>query len=232
MRILFNLFVSSTARAAGVQQSIRVCYSLAQSGAQVFLHICTWAFSSKSELLEFFGFEDIENFHVCFYPNPFKPAAYVHPFNQASGGKLSFLWGAFFHCLRVCQLLFTSEKKQYDILLLRGARFPLLYILAKPFLNLTIIFEAHEIVYLNQVSEEEVYQTKKLIDLERVVYRRADGVIAISNTLRELLETRWGKVDKIKVLPAGATPFKSDPLSPSAYRTTDQGLFCRQLLLF
>lgn len=206
MRILFHLYIPSRLQAAGIQQSIRVCYYLSKMGATVHLHVCTWFFKNKMELLDFFGLKDLDNFHVFFY---------WHPFKNTKNNKLLRNWGNVFHFLRFLKLLLTSEKMKYDVYFARGFRFPALHILFKSILRYKVVFEFHEIIYLNNVSEDKIYKTEKKIDFEKFCYLNADGVIAISSSLKNLAEKKWGERTNITVIPSGTILFKSDPLLPN-----------------
>lgn len=211
LRIAFNLYMAADARSAGVQQSIRVCAALAQAGASVTLHLCTGTFSSKQDVLDFFGFKAIPTLDIRFYANPFS-AENAHPFAAPTGALGVALWGLLFHIWRVVKLVFSAEKHDYDILWLRGERFPLFYLLFKRFFPFRCIYEFHEIGYLNHVPERELLTTQPRFDFARWIYHNADGIIVISETLRQLLAAKWGRVSPLTVIPSGATLFESSPL--------------------
>lgn len=203
MNVLFHVYIPFTPKAAGIQQTIRVCYYLAKMGNAVSLHVCSWYFRNKEELLDFFGFENRDNFQVYLYSNPFK---------RIKKDKFHEAWGALFHLRRFFRLLFTSEKTKYDVFFARGYRFPSLHIGFKKILKYKIVLEEHEIIYLNNISEGRIFEIEKKVDFERYSYLNADGVIFISNSLRYLVERRWGKVPFVTVIPSGAMLFRSDPL--------------------
>jgi glycosyltransferase involved in cell wall biosynthesis len=203
MRVLFHVFIPAEPRAAGVQQSLRVAYYLARVGAVVSVHIGTWYFKDKQHLLDFFGFDDLENFRVFFYRSP------LQSFQQ---GRLAAGWGVLFHLFRFFKLLLTSEKKRYDVFFARGHRFPALHVLFRRFLGYKVVFEFHEILYLQNLPESKLLAAGKRLDFERFTYQKADGVIAISRTLKDLAEKKWGPVPLATVIPSGGILFESQPL--------------------
>jgi glycosyltransferase involved in cell wall biosynthesis len=199
MDLLFHAFVPGTPRAAGTQQSIRVCYFLAHSGIRVHLHLASWFFRDRAHLLEFFGFDDEPNFHV-----------YLYPINKDS--RWAKLQGSLWHLKRLLSLLFTGENRRYDVFFARGHRFPALHVMLRRLLRYKVVFELHEIIYLDHVAEDELLSTTKLLDFERYCYRHADGVIAISAALKQLAEEKWGPRKAVTVIHSGAMPFESEPL--------------------
>lgn len=203
MRILFHVFIPSSPRAAGIQQSIRVAYYLAKKGARVSVHAGAWYFKDKRELLDFFGFDDLPDFQVHFYPNPLK---------CFKNEKLVFGWGFVFHLYRFLKLLLSREKSDYDVFFARGHRFPALHVFFKPVLKYRVVFEFHEILYLDKAPEEQIYTKRKRLDFEQYSYKKADGVIAISHALKELAERKWGRARRITVIPSGGVLFESRPL--------------------
>ena len=203
MRILFHVYIPYTPRQAGIQQPIRVCYYLAKRGLNVSLHICSWSISNRTQLLDFFGFEDLDNFEIHCYKNPFK----IH-----QSPILLSVWGAVFYLRRFFSLLLTSEKKKYDVFFARGYRFPALHIFFKSFLKYKIVFEIHQVLYLDNTPEDKINDVTKRIDYERFSYRNADGVIAISESLKSFVEDRWGRVSRVTVIPSGGILFRSKPL--------------------
>jgi glycosyltransferase involved in cell wall biosynthesis len=203
MRILFHVYIPSTPRAAGIQQTIRVAYYMARVGAHVSLHVGSWYFKNKQELLEFFGFADHKNFEVFFYRNPLQ--RFNHP-------RLAYAGGSIFHFLRLVKLLLTSEKKRYDFFFARGHRFPAFHVFFRPVLKYRVVYEIHEILYLENALEEELLTLQVRPDFERYTYCNADGVIAISHALKKLAQAKWGAPAKITVIPSGGILFPSNPL--------------------
>ena len=217
-RVLFNLYAASTPRAAGVQQSVRTCYFLALAGATVELHICTQFFRAKSELLRFFGLEDLANFEVRFYTSPFSARRELSVFGPAGAGRplwaLNYLWGALFHLRRILRLAFRRGRGRRDLIFLRGHRFPAFYVALRRLLGLTAVYELHEISYLDNIVESQLLAKRVALDFERYAYRHADGVVFISHTLRKLAQGKWGPVRKGIVLSSGARRLDCEPLPP------------------
>ncbi len=203
MRILFHVYIPLTPRAAGIQQSIRVCYYLAKVGVSVSLHVCSWYFNQKQDLLDFFGLDDHKNFEVVFYKNPF---------GKMKNRRLLFWYGFIFHFYRLFKLLLTKEKNKYDVFFARGHRFPCFHIFLKRILRYKIVYEVHEIIYLDKVAEEDLDKVNKNIDFEKYAYLKADGAIFISDCLRKFVEKRWGAVNPVITIPSGAILFESDSL--------------------
>jgi glycosyltransferase involved in cell wall biosynthesis len=120
-----------------------------------------------------------------------------------------------FHLWRALKLVFSAEKHAYDILWLRGERFPLFYLACKQFFPFRCVYEFHEIGYLNHVPEQELLATQPRFDVARWIYRKADGIIVISETLRQLMTAKWGRKTPLTVIPSGATLFEIAPLPPT-----------------
>jgi glycosyltransferase involved in cell wall biosynthesis len=200
-----------------------MCYYLANAGAKVHLHICTQFFSTKEELLRFFGLADLTDLHTYFYFSPFARRVDLPLFSNPDGTRLrrflKYSWGALFHLRRIVSLAFRRQRASAEILFLRGHRFPTLYILLKRLLSLTAVYEIHEISYLNNVREPDLLSKKVMLDFERLSYRGADGIVFISQTLKDIVEKKWGTVKKAIVLPSGARVVNVAPLPADAELT-------------
>ncbi|MDW7710952.1 MAG: glycosyltransferase [Deferrisomatales bacterium] len=199
MELLFHAFVPGEPRAAGTQQSVRVCYFLARNGVRVHLHLASCFFHDRAHVLEFFGLED-------------EPNLLLYLYSIRQGGRLAKLQGSWWHLRRLLTLLLTGEKRRYDVFFARGHRFPALHVMLRRVLGYKVVFELHEIIYLDRVPEERLLSETRLLDWERYSYRHADGVIAISETLKDLAERKWGRRQTITVIPSGAVTFESRPL--------------------
>lgn len=203
MQILFHFYVPGNLHAAGNLQSFRVCYFLAKVGAHVHLHVCLGARSTREELLAFFGFEDLERLHITTYRRPFGPGA---------PDLLEKAWGAYFHTRRLITLLFTREKRRYDVFLARGNRIPGLHVLFRRLLGYRVVYEVHGLHTFHDAVEGDVEPSRFGPDLEGHAFRHADGVIAISQSLLELATRRWGKPRAATVIRSGAEAVPSAPL--------------------
>jgi glycosyltransferase involved in cell wall biosynthesis len=203
MRFLFLINIPVSARPAGIQQSIRVCHQLAKSGEIVHAHICSKPFRNQNELLSFFGLSHVESLQWHFFPHPFRNIQ-IRLFHR--------MWGYLFFLVQLLKLIMTNQRSHYDFFFTRGNYFPAGFIFLKRFFNFRIIYELHEISYLNNVQEEDLLKKNKFIDTEKYSYLHADSVIVISNTLKDLAERKWGKVQYITVIPSGCILFDSNVL--------------------
>ncbi len=206
VRILFHVFITGTPRAAGNQQTIRVAYYLARAGAEVTLYVGTWYFRSSAELMSFFGFTECERFNVVIQATPK---------TENAKGRAAQFRGAMFHLGRLMRLLFTSESRKYDVFFARGYRFPSLHVFFRRLLGYKVVFELHEIKYLDKVPEEQLFSVSPVLDFERYTFLNADGRLAITQTLLDFATKKWGAAEPAKVIHSCAIPFASDPLPQS-----------------
>jgi len=204
LRILFHAFIAATPRAAGNQQTIRVAYYLARAGANVTLYIGTNYFGTRQELMEFFGFEECEGFEVFILQTP----AWV----SSRGHIARKVWGMVFHSRRLFRLLFTNEKRRYDVFFARGFRFAALHVFFKRWLGYKVVYELHEIIYLDKVPEDQLFELQPRVDFERYAYLNADGRLVISRALLEFATRKWGKATPARVIHSCAIPFESSPI--------------------
>lgn len=203
MSILFHVFIPGIPRAAGNQQTIRVAYFLARAGADVTIYIGTWYFRTADELRAFFGFAECDRFNVVIQ---------AIPRIESPKSKYAALRGAWFHLQRLLRLLFTSESRQYDVFFARGYRFPSLHVFFKRWLGYKVVFELHEIKYLDKVPEEDLFSVKPIVDFERYTFLNADGRLAIAQTLLDFACRKWGSAEPTRVVHSCAIPFDSEPL--------------------
>lgn len=202
LRMLFHLFVGRAPRAAFVQQTVRVAATLAKQGADVALYVCSREFETKQQLLDYFGLEDSPLLHVVCQPMGLPDDASYKAVKRR---------GLRWHAGRMMKLLLTDESSRYDVFFARGKGFPGLHALLKRLLSYKVIFEFHEIAYLDHVAEEDLLKRQPKIDFERTAYRRADGVIAITSPLLEIAARKWGPRDHTTVIPSGGVAFDSEP---------------------
>ena len=208
MRVLFHVFMPGIPRAAGNQQTIRVAYYLARAGATVTIYIGTWYFKTPQELNDFFGFNDCERFNVVIKPIP--------RFRNAKSRAVE-IRGAYFHLQRLLCLLFAGERRSYDVFFARGYRFPSLHVFFRRWLGYKIVFEIHEIKYLDKIPEELLFEVNPLIDLEKYTFLNSHGRLAITQTLLDFAVRKWGAADPARVVHSCAIPFDSEPL-PKAHK--------------
>jgi glycosyltransferase involved in cell wall biosynthesis len=199
---LFHVYMPHTPRAAGIQQSVRLSYYMARAGADVRLHLCTSYFKTREELLHYFGLGETGRWDVRLHLQPLR------------GERAGRLWGMVFHTGRLARLLLTREKRDHDVFFSRGHRFPGLHVLFRRWLGHRIVFEMHEILYLREVDERELFHAGRWLDFERYAYRHADGVVITTHSLKHVAERKWGARDRVTVIPSGAVPFPSAPLPP------------------
>jgi len=206
LRFLFHVFIADTPRAAGNQQTIRIAYYLARAGANVTLYVGTSYFGSRQDLMSFFGLNECDRFEVIIQRTPGR---------IKKSSKAQSRWGMIFHFRRLMHLLFTNEKHRYDVFFARGYRFPTLHVLLKQWLGYKVVFELHEIIYLDKVPEDSLFVAKPFIDFEKYTFLHADGRLAISQSLLDFADRKWGVVRPARAIHSCAIPFDSNPIPPN-----------------
>lgn len=203
MRILFHVYIADSPRAAGNQQTIRVAYYLARAGVDVTLYAGTWYFKTRQDLMRYFGFDECDRFDVIIQPTPTR-------INKSH--KAMRRWGMIFHFRRLFRLLLTNEKRDYDVFFARGFRFAALHVFFKRWLGYKVVYELHEIIYLDKVAEDQLFEIKPRLDFERYAYLNADGRLTISQSLLDFVSRKWGPVKPARVIHSCAIPFESEPI--------------------
>lgn len=203
LRVLFHVFIADSPRAAGNQQTIRVAYYLARAGADVTLYAGTWYFETRQDLMQYFGFNECDRFEVIIQQTPGR---------MNKSHKAMRRWGMIFHLRRLFRLLFTNEKSRYDVFFARGFRFAAFHVFFKRWLGYKVVYELHEIIYLDKVAEDQLFEIQPRLDFERYAYLNADGRLTISQALLDFVTRKWGSVRPVRAIHSCAIPFESEPI--------------------
>lgn len=156
-------------------QIINTCHALAETGIQVKLIAGMKRGYSKEDVLQFYGLPPHPNLELISLPM----------FRRESAGYLRFSWNGLFH---LSFLLFLLVRKAYPenhmVLFLRHIKLADFILRFKKILDIPVVFEAHEIFHLGTSNKNKREVIK---GLEYRVYRKADTIVSISQSLKEYL---------------------------------------------
>lgn len=157
-------------------QTIHTCHALARRGCEVVLGVARRPGVSANMVLDYFRLQPLPNLQFVFLPR------FIH---FAPGIVVSFQT-LFLHYLRdyvhkACErgeidLIYTRHLKVADFCLKQDFGIP-------------IVFESHEVFSLGQVDSPDKF--KRLFEQERHVYSRVQGLVTISNHLKDYLQTHF-----------------------------------------
>ncbi len=153
--------------------------------------------------MQFFGFDECERLEIIIQRIPAR-------LNDSH--KAMRRWGMLFHFRRLLHLLFSREKHRYTVFFARGFRFAALHVFFKRWLGYKVIYELHEIIYLDNVAEDQLFEIQPRIDFERYTFLNADGRLTISQTLLEFADRKWGIARPARTIHSCAIPFESMPI--------------------
>lgn len=176
MKIFYPYPEEFTFNKAREIQTIHTCHALARSGHDVVLGAARRPGASVETVLEYFRLKPLPNLKVVFLPR------FIH-FTRNFVVSFQTLY---LHYLRN-YVQKAREEGRIDVIYtrhLKVAEFCL-----KQRFGIPMIFESHEVFSLGQVDSPEKFQ--RLFDQENFVYSHVQGLVTISNHLKEYLETHF-----------------------------------------
>jgi glycosyltransferase involved in cell wall biosynthesis len=176
MRIFYPYPEEFTLNKAREIQTIHTCHALARQGCEVVLGAARRPGLGAEAILEYFHLAPHPNLKFVFLPR------YIH-FTRDLVVSFQTL---FLHCLgnyvrreqgaRRTDLIYTRHLKVAEFCLKAGFGLPL-------------VFESHEVFSLGQVDSPLKFQ--RLFDQEKFVYSRVDGLVTISDHLKDYLRQHF-----------------------------------------
>ncbi len=170
-------------------QIINTCHKLAQSGANVTLLTGLKKGFSEYDILKYYGLPSLQSFRITRLPI----------LRAEKKGLLRFSWNGVFHYSLLLYLFakrYTFERTFLYLRHLKLAHFLLKY---KKLLNISCLFEVHEIFYKNTISKNK----HKLKSTEIKVFKDIDKIICISRALKDCLINLDIPEEKIYIVPDG-----------------------------
>ena len=156
-------------------QVVHTCNALAKKGIEVTLMVGIKKGYPKERILEFYGVPEHPNLKVI--GMPIMRREQKRYFRFSSHGVFNFF-------LLVHLLFRRSYRDGETVLFLRHIKLAGFIMKLRKFLRNPIVFEAHELFHF---AVHHGRKRERIRELESKVYRRADGIISISRTIKEHL---------------------------------------------
>ncbi len=176
MKIFYPYPEEFTFNKAREIQTIHTCHALAKSGHEVVLGAARRPGVKSDTVLDYFRLKPLPNLKVVFLPR------FIH---LTRNFVVSFQ-SLYLHFLRN-YVRKAKEERQIDLIYTRHLKVAE-YCLKQQF-GIPIIFESHEVFSLGQVDSPEKF--RRLFEQENFVYSHVQGLVTISNHLKEYLETHF-----------------------------------------
>jgi glycosyltransferase involved in cell wall biosynthesis len=175
-------------------QIVNTCLAFAKKGIKVQLLVGIKKGYSTDEVLGFYGISQHPNLEVISLP--LLRHEYAH--------RLRLSWnGVFYFFLLLYLLSKTSRRELQTILFLRYLKLANFILRFKRVLNIPVLFEVHEIFHL---TTHNLKKKERLRDIESGVYSRADLVISISQSIKDVLVQMGIPTETIHVVHNGINP--------------------------
>ncbi|GAB5046713.1 glycosyltransferase family 4 protein [Thermodesulfovibrio sp. TK110] len=162
-------------------QIINTCYALSKMGLNVNLITGIKTGFSTKDLYQFYGLKPCETFKIIKLP--------ILRRQKAKYLKIS--WNGLFY-LFFLKFLYNSSKAKKCLIFLRHIKLARFLLNFKKFFKMPMIFEVHEIFYLNKKKQANLKQT------EIEIYKNMDALICISFKLKEFLIDNF-KINEKKI---------------------------------
>ncbi len=176
MKIFYPYPEEFTFNKAREIQTIHTCHALARLGCEVVLGAALRPGVASGDVLDYFRLQPLPNLKFVFLPR------YIH---LTSNFVISFQ-SLFLRCLRK-YILKTHAEGEIDVIYtrhLKVAEFCL-----KQNFGIPLVFESHEVFSLGQVDSPEKF--RRLFDQEKFVYSHVQGLVTISNHLKDYLQEHF-----------------------------------------
>lgn len=157
-------------------QTIHTCHAMARRGCEVILGAALRPGVTGEDVLEYFRLKPLPNLKFVFLPR------YIHFTNDfvISFQTLFLMYLRDYvqraHARGEISLIYTRHLKVAEFCLRQAFGIP-------------IVFESHEVFSLGQVDSPEKF--KRLFDQEKYVYSNVQGLVTISNHLKDYLQTHF-----------------------------------------
>ena len=176
MKIFYPYPEEFTFNKAREIQTIHTCHAMARQGYEVILGAALRPGVTGDMVLDYFQLKPLPNLKFVFLPR------YIH-FTQDFVISFQTLFLMYLrdyvlkaHARGEINLIYTRHLKVAEFCLHQNFGMP-------------IVFESHEVFSLGQVDSPEKF--KKLFDQEKYVYSNVQGLVTISNHLKDYLQTHF-----------------------------------------
>ncbi len=203
-RIIYIADIRFPMERANAIQSVNTCHALAEHGNEVFFLVRKMNDLTDEECLAYYGLKPHPDLHL-------------KRLKVINSGKSFFIWKMSFilsSLLTLLKLSFTSKKLIYFT---RDLRLAWIYRKISHFFRAKVIFEAHTINYRHFEEIHTLYSSMKLTEkrklrkkkrLENAVYKRMDGIIVITEHLKQQLIVDFSPKCEVIVVRDAAKPTK------------------------
>jgi glycosyltransferase involved in cell wall biosynthesis len=203
IRLIYITDIRFPMERANAIQTINTCHSLARRGIEVHLLVRKIDDKSDKECLNYYGLDSIKTLHL----NRLKV-----PKNSAKLMRFTFFFKSFF---RIVLLSLTRKKLIYYT---RDLKFAYVYSFIGKIFRAKTIFEAHTVSHRHTAEIHTLYNgSQKLAShedlrhkmiMEGKIYRKINGVIAITEHLKRQIQDDFNPKCKIKVVRDAADPLE------------------------
>lgn len=157
-------------------QTIHTCHALARQGNDVTLGVATSPGISGEKILEYFKLPALPNLKFIFLPR------YIH-FTRNFVISFQTLF------LQRLESYINSAKAEESIDVIYTRHLKVAEFCLRSNFQIPIVFESHEVFSLGHVDSPDKYQ--RLFQQEKYVYSHVQGLVTISNHLKEYLHSHF-----------------------------------------
>jgi len=141
------------------------------------------------------------------------PFLYIHQIpilRPDEPSLIRFSWNGIFNFFCFLKIKKLLNRNKYNAIYLRHLKLANFLLKFKRIFKVPFIFEAHEIFHLTTKNKGKVNRLKRL---EKFVYPNIDGLVTITNSLKEMIKVYFDVKCPIYVIPDGVDLEKFSPKS-------------------
>lgn len=188
MKIIYLGNINFPMRHARSIQIVNTCNALAKQGCEVFLLVRRTTNQSVEECLAFYGLQPHQNLTI--YRLPVIKSQRFYPFPQ----KVSY----YLSC--IVMVLFLVAREAPDVIYIRDLRLAQIFIKLRLLIRTRLYYESHSVSYLvflgfrgldSLTRSKHDKKIRRVRRLEEFVYRNVNGVIAITEHLKNMIREEF-----------------------------------------
>ncbi len=190
MRIIYPVSEGFDPRKARFHQIIQTSHALAKRGCEIDLIMGRNEFDLTADVLPYYSLEPHSNLHLHT----------VSMLRREGNQKIHVSWNGIFHFACLFKIRKMIKEKKYHALYTRHPNLADFFLAHRHSLKMPIIFEAHEIFHLTTERKDKIQRMKAQ---EARIYSKVDGIVAITQGLKNQLEKIFTISTQISVIPSG-----------------------------
>ncbi|MBP8699828.1 MAG: glycosyltransferase family 4 protein [Syntrophorhabdaceae bacterium] len=190
MRIIYPVSEGFDPRKARFHQILQTSHALAKKGCEIDLILGRNEFNLAADVLPYYSLE----------PNPNLHLNTVCMLRREGKQKIHVSWNGIFHIACLLKIRKMLREKQIHALYTRHPNIADFFIKHRRSLKMPIIFEAHEIFHLTTERKDKIQKMKAQ---EARIYSKVDGIVSITQGLKNQLEQIFTISTQISVIPSG-----------------------------